>query len=108
MHVIIDVDNFKREIKKSDKPVLMACFQRNYNYKAQKKILDALSKKYRGSLKICILNEDYRKAIKHINIEGVPTYIIFIKGIERGRMLGKVDNKRLVAFIERAFNGSLK
>jgi len=99
MFLTIDVNNFDSEVKKAESPVLLACIHRGYGYKTQAKALDSLIKKFNGTLKVCLLDEDYKNAFKRLGIEGVPTYILFNKSKEKGRILGKVDKKKLSDFI---------
>ena len=101
MFLTINVDNFESEVKKVKSPVLLACIHKGHGYKAQAKVLDNLMKNFDGKLKICLLDEEYKNAFKWLGIEGVPTYILFNKGKEKGRMLGKVDDKKLNAFINK-------
>lgn len=99
MFLTIGVDNFDSEVKKAETPVLLACIHRGYGYKTQAKALDSMLKKFNGELKVCLIDEDYKNAFKGLGIEGVPTYILFIKGKEKGRILGKTDNIKLSEFI---------
>ena len=102
MHKTIRIEDFNAEVKRSKPPVLLACIYRDHAFKTQAKMLDALLTKYNGDLKVCLINEEYKNAFKEIKVEGFPTYIIYTKGKEKARMLGKADQNKMRTFIEKA------
>lgn len=105
MFMLIKTESFGPEVLLEERPVLLACIRRDYDYAGQTKVLGGISKKYGKGLKICLLAEDSIGAVMKLGIEGSPAFIIFHEGKEKGRMLGKADNKSLSCFVSRTLNG---
>ncbi len=99
MFTSVGMDNFDSEIRLEMKPVLLACIRRGYELREQIDLLEKVSRKYAHNLKICLLFEGLNETYRTLAIEGTPTFILFLGGKEKGRMLGKVKIETLNAFI---------
>ena len=92
-------NNFNTDILLKKMPVLLAFIRRDYDYKQQTKILDNIAKKHGKKLEIYLFDETSAGLFVKFGIEGSPAFIIFHKGQEKNRMLGKADNDSLSAFV---------
>ena len=102
MFTSIGADNFSAEVIDVKRPVLLAYIVPAYAYAGQLEVLEILSERYFDDLlKICLLSENSVKdmASRNIIIDGSPTFIIFNKGEEKARMIGKTNAKNLMSFV---------
>ena len=102
MFASIGVDNFSAEVVAEKRPVLLAYIIPDYTYAGQLEVLEIVSKRnFDDSVKICLLNENSVKdmASRNISIDGSPTFIIFIKGEEKARIIGKTNAENLMFFV---------
>lgn len=99
MFTSIGTDNFDSEILSEKRPVLLAYIRRDYEYKNQIEILKSVSNKYGDAIKVCLLDENFVRAYKNLEIKGDPTFIGFYEGNEKGRILGKADTETLISFV---------
>ena len=100
MFTSINLDNFDSEISEEERTVLLAYIRSDYEYKDQTEVLDAVSKKYGDTIKVCLLDENTVDALRErLGIEGDPTFIGFNNGKEKGRLLGKVDAETAISFV---------
>ena len=96
------LNNINSELIRSKSPVLLACIQKDFDYEEQMNILQGVSEIFNGALKIFILDVGALKTFgEEHNIEGTPTFLIFNKGREKDRMLGKQKSEKLASFIKR-------
>jgi hypothetical protein len=101
------MDNFESEIRLEMKPVLLACIRRGFELREQIDLLEKLSRKYTHNLKICLLFEGLNEAYRTLAIEGTPTFLLFFRGEEKGRMLGKVKMETLSTFVFKSLQQEL-
>jgi len=102
MFTSIGVDNFFAEVVDEKRPVLLAYIIPDYAHAGQLEILEIVSKRdFYDSVKICLLNDNSvkDKASRNITIDGSPTFIIFNKGEEKARMIGKTNAENLMSFV---------
>jgi len=102
MFTSIGADNFSAEVIGEKRPVLLAYIVPDYTYAGQLEVLEIVSERnFYDSVKICLLNENSVKdmASRNISIDGSPTFIIFNKGEEKARMIGKTNAKTLMSFV---------
>lgn len=65
-------------------------------------VLEEISKEYKGSVKIGKLNVDnYKKFAVNLNIEALPTIVVYKDGKEMTRIVGLVKKEELVKVIEK-------
>ena len=99
---LIGLDNLEEEILKEKRPVLLLCMPRDETFQVQINILAALAERRSGTLKVCLLEEEFLSAFsRNFNLKGTPTYIIFINGREKDRLLGHADEDTLAEFLRR-------
>jgi hypothetical protein len=81
--------------------VLLAYIRRDYDFKSQTDVLKNVSENLKKDIKIYLLDEKSVNTLDRLNIGGSPTLILFNGGVEKGRFLGKADNKTLAVFISK-------
>ncbi len=102
---IIRSDNFRKEVLEEGKPTLLMCMGRVYGFYEQIEVVKSISRINNRILKVCILEEEFIKAfMKKFKVSGTPTFFIFNKGKENGRMLGCRDKESLTAFLSQTLN----
>jgi len=102
MFTSIGVDNFSAEVVYEKRPVLLAYIVPHYAYTGQLEVLEIVSKRYfDDSIKICLLSENFikNKESRFFEIDGSPTFIVFNKGKEKARVMGKTNAENLVLFV---------
>ncbi|MFH0812578.1 MAG: hypothetical protein V2A69_07025 [Pseudomonadota bacterium] len=105
----IGVDNFESEVLQEEKPVLLACLHQGLEFYDQVRVLESVGSEGNLSLKVCLLDEEYFGAFgKKFSMAGTPTYFVFHKGVEKGRLLGRVDRKTLNDFVIRTLSEHLR
>ncbi len=105
MFSIVDKKSFEFEVLSEIQPVLLAYIRHDYGYIEQTKALEAISKRYEGALKICLVDESSIETFKRCGIDGSPAFVIFHKGEEKGRRLGKADRIVLGKFVSEVLLG---
>ncbi len=101
MFTPIGAENFNSEALAEEKPVLLAFISPDYEFKEQTTVLTGLSKKYEKKLKVYLLDEDAIGTCMKFGVEGFPAFIIFERGEEKGRMLGKANRETLSSFVQK-------
>ncbi len=97
---IIGSENFRKEILEEEKPTLLMCMGRVYGFYEQINVVKSISRINNNIFKVCILEEKFIKAfMKKFKVGGTPTFFIFNKGKENGRMLGRKDKESLTVFL---------
>jgi len=88
--VIITQNNFKAEVLKSDKPVLVDFFATWCGpCQMLMPIMQELAEEYEGKIKVATLDIDQSQELaQQYQISSVPTLVIFHNGNEVERMLG--------------------
>ena len=107
---LVRLDNFESEVLGAQDPVLLACLHQGMEFQDQVKVLETVCRHDELNLKVRFLDQDYLDVFKgRFKIGGTPTYFIFRKGKEIGRLLGQVDRERLMSFIFRSLpKGALR
>lgn len=94
-------ENFEKEVTSEGKPILLLCMSRNEEFSKALRIIERIAKKYGSALKVCLLEEEFIAPFKErYHVIGTPTFLIMVAGKERKRLLGLVDEKTLISFIE--------
>ncbi len=91
-----------QEIIKGEIPVLVD-FHADWcgPCKTMQPILKVLKQKFGSKLKILKINVDANPAVSEkFNVRGVPTFILFSKGIESWRQSGIIEESNFASIIE--------
>ena len=91
-----------QEIIKGEIPVLVD-FHADWcgPCKTMQPILKVLKQKFGNKLKILKINVDANPAVSEkFNVRGVPTFILFSKGIESWRQSGIIEESNFASIIE--------
>ena len=99
---VISNTNFQAEVLATDKPVLLMCVSGGRVYAQQARVLRQLSSHYRKIVDACCLEEDFINGFREMyEIKGMPAFLLFHRGEEKGRLLGRADKERLETFLAR-------
>jgi thioredoxin-like negative regulator of GroEL len=102
MITLINTDNFQAEVIKKQKPILILWMHQSPEFKEQFKVIQTISKSYHKEIMVCVLEEEFIGSFsQEFNIEGTPTYLILLGGLEKGRRLGLADTDSLKDFLKR-------
>jgi hypothetical protein len=94
-------ENFKREVLEEERPVLVLCMPVDDRFPEQLKIVEGIAKSHNPGLKVGVIQEDFLEAFKNdYAVSGTPTFLLLIKGREKGRHLGLADPMELEALLE--------
>ena len=96
MFVKIDTDNYKEEVTEAKCPLLLAYICKDHSYLEQEKVLRNVAKRFEGALKVCLINQGFSGILHQYQIQGSPTFIFFLNGKEKGRVLGRTGKDRLI------------
>ncbi len=97
---VISPDLYEEEILKSEIPVLMAFFSSSELFADQFRLLQELSRKFQGSLKICFGDTFFIDTyFQLLRFGGTPLYAIFKDGKEISRYFGRAKLSDLERFI---------
>ena len=96
----IGLENFENDVLEEDRAVLLLCMYRDTEFQRQIEIIEALHKIYAAKLKTCVLKEEFIEVfMERYSIKGTPTFLIFIGGREKNRMLGQSSLETLKDFL---------
>ena len=93
MVTVVTTDTFENEVLKSDKPVLLDCFATWCGpCKAMAPILDVMSEKFAGQLKVCKLDVDEDGGvIRRYRVMSIPNFLFFKDGQMVKQAIGSMD-----------------
>lgn len=94
-------ENFHREVIEEDKPMLVLCMPADDRFPEQLKIMEEFAETFHSSVKVGWVEEEFLDVFKtNYSIIGTPTFLLFFKGREKGRVLGLADQETLRALVE--------
>ena len=92
---------FETQIKNED----VSCIQFSANWclpcKALKPIMDKLSNEFQGNFYLADIEDNGINTASAAGVRGVPTVIIYKKGIEVDRKIGQVPESHMREFLEK-------
>ena len=98
--VMVAAENFVSQVLESEAPVLVACLHSREYFEEKRVNLALVHQKFNGALKVCVAERESLGVINDLcGIEGAPTFLIFEKGGEVGRLLGEWDEFLLSDFV---------
>lgn len=99
---LIGLNNFEKEVVQERQPVLLLCMFWNSGFHKQMGIIERISNIYEEELKVCLLEEEFIGAFRQrFGVIGTPTFLIFVAGSEKERLLGHADQESLANFLSR-------
>jgi hypothetical protein len=99
MFKFVGTDSFDFEVLQGNMPTLLARIRPDHGFKEQTMVLEDISNKHVDELRVCLLDENSIETFKRYAIDGSPTFVIFHRGEEKRRMLGKADENTLNQFV---------
>lgn len=106
MELIINEDNFEKEVLQSDLPV-MVDFYADWCVpcKMMAPVVEALAEEYEGKCKVgkCDVETSMELSTEY-KVSSIPTIIIFKNGVIAARFNGGVSKKELINKIEQVLN----
>lgn len=100
--LMVGSKNFKNEVTHEKHAVLLACIHWGGGMKQQLELLKNVWEKCDKELKVCLMEEGQGRAVmEQLKIVGTPTYLVFKEGQEKDRVMGNVDTKTLMTFINK-------
>lgn len=102
----VGADSFVRDVLEESRPVLVLCMHRDSEFQKQINIIEGICRRYGERLKACLMvEEEFIGTFKEkLNVKGTPTFMIFIGGTEKGRMLGQAEENVFKDFVSRALS----
>lgn len=96
----IVANNFQKEILEEENPVLLLCSDYGSELPDLLATLTHIKQLTEGALKVALLAETFLKLFQEsYNVIGTPTFLLFSKGREKGRLLGQTDSNTLTQWI---------
>ena len=93
----IDMDNFQSEVLEQKRPVILAYIRRDYQYKEQTDVLNSISERFGDAVKIYLIDGESAQMLRTLKIRGAPVFLIFYRGKETVRILGKTTAEILAS-----------
>ena len=98
----IGLDEFEEKVLKETGPVLVLCMHQGSEFQEQIRAIEDIDRTYVARVKVYLLEDEALRAFKErFAVKGTPTFLLFGKGSEKGRILGRVDSKNLNDFLSR-------
>jgi thiol-disulfide isomerase/thioredoxin len=98
----IGLDQFEEKVLKEVYPVLVLCLYHESEFQEQIRIIEEIYQTYVQKMKVYLLEEEALGAFNEkFAVKGTPTFLLFINGNEKGRILGRADSKVLNDFLSR-------
>ncbi len=92
---------FKENVLEAQIPVLLACLRCELNPEDQLQLLSNAARDYGDGLRICVVDAQQSNGFRNeYRVMGTPTYLLFEKGKEVDRMLGRADQRSLYMFLD--------
>jgi thioredoxin-like negative regulator of GroEL len=102
LHGISNPADLQRIIDGATEPALVIFMAENDAFHEQMTTLRETVKRFEGLLPIAVTGGEIMDCMtKHFNIKGTPTFLLFVDGKIRDRLLGLTNGKTLSEFLER-------
>ncbi len=91
-----------RKITDSEIAVLVGFLKRDPLYGEQLALMDRMQDKYGGRVRFLVYQDGFLDAgMRQHMVTGTPTYLLFHKGGEVDRLMGRSDQETMDAFLQR-------
>lgn len=98
----IGLNEFEEKVFKETKPVLLLCIQNDSEFQNQLSVINDSYRTFAERIRIYLLEEDALRIFKEkFAVKGTPTFLLFINGSEKGRLLGQTGSEELNHFLSR-------
>ena len=91
---------FDIELEGESAPLLVAFLKRNERFAFQAEVLERAEQTFGDRVRCFLFNADYLDtAMERFAVKGTPTFILFDRGHEVGRLIGESDSDTLDEFL---------
>jgi hypothetical protein len=103
---ISNPDHLRRTVDGTPGPVLVILMVENESFHEQMTAVAATLKQFETLPAVAVTGEEFMACMaRHFHIKGTPTFLLFMAGKIKDRLLGLADEKTLSAFLERNLAG---
>jgi len=96
----IGLNEFEEKVFKEIKPVLLLCIQQDSEFQNHLRVIEDIYRTFAEGVKIYLLEEDaLRIFMEKFAVKGTPTFLLFLNGSEKGRLLGQKSSEELSYFL---------
>ncbi len=96
----IGPENFEKEVITEKKSFLLLVMPPGSEFPKQVEIIEETERKHGPELKAGLVHEDFIEKFKEkYRISGTPTFLFFLRGKEKDRLLGLANRETLTSFI---------
>ena len=96
----IGLNEFEEKVFKEIKPVLLLCIQQDSEFQNHLRVIEDIYRTFAEGVKIYLLEEGaLRIFMKKFAVKGTPTFLLFLNGSEKGRLLGQKSSEELSYFL---------
>jgi len=100
LYELADFDDFESKVAREEAPVLVLCLERSTGFDRQMGVAKKVLETYIPPLKLFFLREEFIGPFsKKFDVKGTPTFLLFLGGMEKGRMLGHTNEDTMEAFL---------
>lgn len=100
--VVLNPEELKVIMLRQDMPFLMVCILRNETFHEQMDIIKSVIDQFDGLLSAYVISEELIASFcKKYNVKGTPTFLFYLNGKERDRILGCTNQESLAEFVAR-------
>jgi len=98
----VGLAEFEEKVLNETMPVLLLCMHQDYEFQEQMRSIEDIYRTCAAIVKMYLLDDEALRTFKErFAVKGTPTFLLFVKGRERGRILGWVDCRDLTDFLSR-------
>ncbi len=96
----LNSEELNKVLEKKTQPLLIACLDRENGFQNQKAALDNIRRLFGEALSVHLLDAEHVDFIgNRFGIRGTPTYILFHNGHRKDRIMGRMDEEGILAFV---------
>lgn len=96
----LNPEELDRILEKTNRPVLVACLSMESGFQKQKAALDNIRRLFGEALSVYLLDAEHIDfAGNRFGIRGTPTYIMFHNGGRKDRIMGRMEEDDILAFV---------
>ncbi|MBI9076591.1 MAG: thioredoxin family protein [Desulfatibacillum sp.] len=100
--VVQSLEELKPIMFSQHAPYLMACVVKNEIFREQMDAIEGVARQFENTLGTLVISGELVGCFcKKFNVKGTPTFLFFMNGKERDRILGCISRESLTEFVAR-------